>query len=289
MSNEYYFDRTGYIVIVPKSGNNAQAITIRNLRFTFNVKRTLSSNTNNPDISTVNIYNLSNETKGKINETDQFIQIYAGYNEAEGAKLIYTGDIISINHSRESVNTVSSIEAQDGGKAIREQRTSVSYGANTNVKQIIKDAISSFGLPIKIPVDKLNIPNIKISNSEAFTGNTKTILDKYVAKAGYQWTVINNEVSLIPIEETDNSRAVVLRHDTGLIDIPKKTNLKVDGKERNGWEIKSLLQPSLQIGGPVIINSAVVNSNAPFKILELYHTGDTHGNVWTSAAKVIAL
>lgn len=288
MSERFYYDRTGYIVIVPKTGNNAQSVTIRNLRFSFEIKRTLASDTNNPDISIVKIYNLSESTRNKIEEPDQFIQVFAGYNEAEGAKLIYSGDIIDINKDIESVNNIVTIQAQDGGRAIREKKVSVAYGANTNVKQILKDAVNSIGLPLKLPIDKLNIPDIKITNSEAFAGNSKTLIDKYSAKAGYQWTVINGEVALIPINAADNSRAVLLSSKTGLIGTPKKISIKVGKENKDGWEISSLLQSNLQIGGPVLIDSSIVDSNSTFKILELYHSGDTHGSDWTSKAKVIS-
>lgn len=288
MSDRFYYDRTGYVVIIPKSGNNAQSVTIRNLRFTFEIKRTLTSDTNNPDISVVKIYNLSESTRNKIDEPDQFVQVFAGYNEAEGAKLIYSGDIIDISKDVESINNVTAIQAQDGGRSIRDQKISVAYGANTNVKQILKDAVNSLGIPVKLPIDKLNIPNIKITNSESFTGNSKTLIDKYAAKAGFQWTVINGEVALIPIEAADNSRSVFLSSKTGMIGTPKKISIKVGKENRAGWEVASLLQPNLQIGGPLVVDSVVVNSNAPFKILELYHSGDTHGGSWTSKSKVVS-
>jgi len=165
VSEKYLYNRVAYVNIIPISGNANAALKIEELRITAEIKRTLADN-NNPDTATIKIYNLAETTRNYIQETDMIVQVFAGYSEAEGVKLIYSGDIVFVGHSKSSVNVETVINAHDGGRVMREKKVAVSYGANTNIKQILKDAVNNLGLPIKIPIDKLNIPDIKINNSD---------------------------------------------------------------------------------------------------------------------------
>src|SRR4030065_2432693 len=73
-------------VTVQKKDNTL--ITVENdFRISFNIKKTYTSDKNTCQLT---IYNLSNETRNKLNEIGALVTVYAGYNEPE---IIFVGDI----------------------------------------------------------------------------------------------------------------------------------------------------------------------------------------------------
>jgi hypothetical protein len=69
-------------------------------------------------------------------------------------------------------------------------------------------------------------------------------------------------------------------------------NTKKKKKEKKhvaGWKIKALLQPTIEPGSVVAIRSIEIPTETHFRVVEVTHTGDTHGNDWTTSMNVEAI
>jgi len=278
------FDRIAEITIYPKNGGNAVIITSLAMKFQVSKKKSSDSNT-----ASATIYNLSKNTIEQIGDTDVRMQIRAGYNNSTGLELLFTGDISEITHSYSGSSVETVIKTKDGGVALRDSKINKSYSAGAGVKQMIKDAVKSMGLPVKIPIDKIPIPDIKISNSQVASGSTKSFLDNLVPQTGFEWVVNNGIIELVKKDSSDDNTVVVLSSSSGMIGSPKKISIKTDGNSKNGWEVKSLLQPNILPLGIIEIRSNVIPNNAQYKVIEVEHSCDTESGDWFSNIKVINL
>jgi hypothetical protein len=112
-------------------------------------------------------------------------------------------------------------------------------------------------------------------------------------------------MKITPADKADTSKIILLSPETGLIGSPeklrddsialygtqnrKKETIKVVGatgkKYRKsvggGYKIKSLLQPFVEPGSVVQVKSDTIN-DVQFRVVEVEHVGDTHGNDWYS-------
>jgi mannose-6-phosphate isomerase class I len=49
-----------------------------------------------------------------------------------------------------------------------------------------------------------------------------------------------------------------------------------------GWKIKALLQPNIEPGNVIVVESDEIPAGSKFRVIEVEHIGDTHGPDWTS-------
>nr|WP_239495443.1 hypothetical protein [Haemophilus influenzae] len=76
-----------------------------------------------------------------------------------------------------------------------------------------------------------------------------------------------------------NDDAVLISQDTGMINAPEQTD--------EGLELTCLLNPALQIGGLVKVESIIEYFNGEYKIVKLAHSGDGIGGDWHSKITVV--
>lgn len=274
------YKRTAAVDVELKSG---EILRIRDLRIEFQIEKT---NNSTPNKANIKISNLSETTRNKLREKDALIRLFAGYEGDMGAALLFVGNSERIVNAWDTPDIVTEIEAKDGQQALRETRSNFSFGNNTSANAIVNRLVKDMGFPLQQDFD---IPGKY--NGFTFNGRAKDGLDQVTSRFGYEWSVINNEVLIIPKGGASTRNAVRLSAQTGLVNTPERM-IDQEGKFNDAltkpleWKINSLLNPRLDPGTLVDLESK--QAKGLFQIQKVRHYGDTRGIDWFSEIEVRA-
>ena len=257
---------------------------IEGMRLAFNVVKTADSELNDIQVS---IYNLSATTRAAFETAGNRIYVEAGY-ESTGLVLLAVGDIVKGSTSYNLPDSVTEVDARDGGLNLRNARTAVTYNSGTSAKTMVSDLIK------QLEVDEVEIMadlDQAFREGWSFVGNVRDALDKLAARFGFDWSIQNNTAQITPRREPSQRTAVVLNPSSGLIGIP--TRLDTTGqnqdkaKEQPGLSVRSLLNPAVLPGDPIVIEARDFPS-ATYRVRRVEHHGDTHGSEWYSDIEAIS-
>lgn len=279
------FKRTANI-LVGKPGS--VGIELEGFRVTFDIRKT---NTRDPNQARIEIYGLSEGTRSRIEEDNQTITLKAGYEEASGPEVIYVGDISYTYPIIQRPEVVTIIEAGDGESTLNSVKDVLSYGPNISVKRILTDIVNSFGLPKKSNLNLVGITDKILNNGFNFSGLLKNAMDIVTKELDLAWSIQNGELKVYLEEGSDQTLAIDISPETGLIGSPEKVRIKkgkIDTKETlEGWRVVSYLQPKAEPGGRILLTSRVVGDRKQFKIVDVQHTGDTEQGNFQTIIQVI--
>lgn len=282
------FDRVASIVIGSPSSSNA--IQLDGLKIVFTVTKDATKNSNRADVQ---IFNLSETTRNalsglsKIGARDEVLILKAGYKQEHGAEVLFVGNIASMTHTFAIPETITKISANDGGKAMRDAVVSVSYAQGAPLDKILTDALKALAIPKKVVA---SLGNKKLNNALAFQGRVVDLIEQVVKTGGAEFSVQNGEAKVIAQGATDDSRAIFISPDHGLIGSPERLENSSDEsspeQKKPGWKIRSLLQPKVEPGGVVAFKSRDI-PEGQFRVEKVIHRGDTHGEAWETEIELL--
>jgi CRISPR/Cas system-associated protein Csx1 len=155
-----------------------QGIVITNdLRIAFDVHKT---ETSEPNQANITIYNLSSDTRNRLNQNSQVIILKAGYLDGAGEEIVFKGDV---NYFNPDVGQ-SEFECSDGSKKVK-NKTSASYKSGANAKQVLQKFINDIGLPLKQSIERF--VNKTFNTGFTFNGIVKDCMDKITNYIGLNW------------------------------------------------------------------------------------------------------
>lgn len=294
------FDRVCSLVIGESGGKGKE---LSGLRIAFSIQKGANKT---PNKSSVKVWNASPDTRALIEVIGSIVVLKAGYKEDAGAATIFTGNITRALTVREGPDWVTEIELEDGFLEFRDTKVSFSFAPGVTVLQVLSDLTQRFGLPVRaLPRDITKT----YPAGFAFVGRVREAMDKVCENAGLEWSIQNREIQVIKKGGIFKKIAYVLSSDSGLVGSPAKesktmtekaaakdgvtsnqpgvrktTKKDKDGTEQQrlqvfGYKVVSLLQPLIEPGGYVQLKTISVKGEF-FRVEELTHSGDTHGNDW---------
>jgi hypothetical protein len=297
------YNRVASLVVGPSGGKGRE---ISSLRMSFSIQKGATATPNNCSLS---VYNASKGTQAILGVIGNIVVLKAGYTEDIGAVTIFTGTISRSLTTREGPEWVTRIELRDGLLEYRDTKVSVSYDSGATALQVLRDLSGRFNLPVRqFPV---GIVDRQYTSGFAFCGRLRDAMDKVCDYADLEWSIQNRQVQVIQKGGIYRQQAIVLSPDTGLIGSPEQesktmteraaakdgitasqpgvrrtTQRDEDGEVQQvlqvlGYKARTLLQPTLEPGGYVQIKSEGIDGEF-FRIEELVHNGDTHGQEWQS-------
>jgi hypothetical protein len=274
------FDRVGSVEIGPKDGGTGFRIEKSRFRFTIDKNDQVEANR-----ASVEIYNLSAESRNRIREIDDKVIIRAGYADAGGEEVLFTGQIVRVEHLYPSPDIITRIESGDGITELREKRSSASFAADAELEEIVRKLVEDFGLEIR---DSADLPKTKYANGFSYVGPTREGLRKVLDRDKLTYSIQNGYLQIIERDGANRKQEVVLSARTGLLSSPARLDDvggDLTGAKRNpGWSFSALLQPKVEPGGTVRLESR--EANGSFRVNSVRHTGDTHGREWYTEAQV---
>lgn len=260
-----------------------EAAVLDSVRVRFNVVRTEDEEANTIEL---NVYNLSKSTRTKFETTDNRVILQAGY-FLTGLKLLAVGDIVRGSTEFNAPEVITSVDAKDGGRALRDARASLSFKPGVQAKTMVEELVKL------LDVDKVEIP-IDLSGTFehgwSFYGNVRDGLNKLGARFNFTWSIQNNTLQLTERRKPSARESVLITPQTGMIGSPSRIDKTSDNqtkaKEQPGLSVRCLLNPALVPGDPVVIESSEFPRGV-YRITRVEHNGDTHGEDWSSEVEVI--
>jgi hypothetical protein len=270
-----YFERVCAIDISPD-------IRVENHRIKFEVKKNILADKNS---MRVDIYNLSDNERNKIsNAFEGLLRLQAGYLYNTGLVEIGQGNISNVVINIKRPDIITTIYNKDGFKATRDNYISLSFSENTPLSAVIKAIAAKLNIPIK----SANYDENKIlKGGYSCLGNISEILDQLGAEHRFNWSIQNGQLQIIEIDKSTNKMSIFLSPSTGLIDDPEEVIVtkKLKKRTRNEYNVVSLLQPQLEAGDLIQVESKTITGT--FIVNELSHSGDTRGNEWYTRMLVV--
>lgn len=238
-------------------GESARRFT--KLRISGEVKKSRGRNANTAAVS---IYNPSPDAIAFAQREGTMMRVLAGY---EVPRLIFAGDINrgGVELSHDEVDRVLSIEAQDGGRRLREARVDTSFSAEVTAEQV-------FGTLAKA----LNVPlgNVRVESDARWPrGLTLSLpardaLDEVCQRLGVRWSIQDGLLQVLPLGEDTGEVAVVVSAANGnLIGSPRPLD--------KGLEITALLDGRIRPGRRFIVESR--DYQGTYIATEVKHTFDS--------------
>lgn len=249
-------------------GDDETAISIDSLYITFEIKKAL---TEKPSDGIINIYNLNDNSEAKIDEAGKRIRVIAGY--GKNIDLIYDGQVRKITKDKQKLDRITSIEVGGNVFKISDAFFNKSYHGAVSVKQVVQDAIPSFGMSA-VGLDKIPASSL---NNFTFTGKTANLLNRILESLGVQWFENDGFINFSVIGESVET-VFVLKSGTGLVGHPSITD--------TGISFRSLLNGKIKINGRVKIESKIVSG--VYKITELVYRGNNRDGEFLNECSGVA-
>jgi hypothetical protein len=277
-----------------------QAVTISGLRVTFNIEKTI---TPYPNRSNIKVYNLTPEHREEFEKTDTLIALSAGYLEESGPVLLFSGNVTYAfsEYATEQGDVVTTFELGDGHVALRDSMCSLSCPAGASAAKLVNTIATQMGLSLYM--DKTIVDKVW-SSGFSFYGSGRAALEKVAAAAGWQWSIQNGALQIVPRGQTTKRQIITLDATSGLLGYPKRerklppqAHQRADGsapsirhvtlsprRRIDGWRVKSFLLPELNPGDPINLQSRTIKGE--FRVERLQHFGDSDGGDWVTESYI---
>lgn len=280
------------------------------LQFSFFVR---ASDVDTPNTLVVKIYNLSSQTEAEITSQYTQISLAVGY-EGTPLSVIFVGTIKAFRKGKESsVDKFLEISAADGDIGYSYGFLSATLASGAMQSQVAKVA----AYHMQVELDKTGLTLIETGGlvyprGKVLFGLARAKLGDVASTLNARWSIQSGIVKIVPVTSYLPGTVVVLNSETGMIGIPESTD--------NGVEVECLLNPLLQVGYRVQIDSnaivqlsttaaeAAANTGINFpsytshifpatvqhglgiyRIIVVESSGDTRGQDWTSHLVCLAI
>lgn len=235
-----------------------------------------------PDVSEVTIYNLSEDSINEIKKQGYCI-VNAGYKEMGNKACVVSGDIEDVSTDWEGLDKVTKIKVSDGGKEWRQAKLNKTYAEGTKASLIMLDLCGVLGYEV---VEIKPKEDITYKLGKTIKGYCSDSLKKLV-KDTKSKMYINKKRITIRDEKKGNDIGFLLNTETGLVGNPTlnkddsgdKTDLrssekekKKNTKEKKTWKVTCLLNAKIETDSIVKIESKTCNGQ--FRVVSGKHTKD---------------
>lgn len=246
---------------------------VTGLRVQFTAKKTLKAE---PNSCNIKIYNLSNDTRKKIEGTKEGIPVslHAGYRDRMSQ--IYFGQVTAVQTTVDGPDRITEISTGDGAKAIAQARISVPIGPKQNAGAALDALAKALGVGagnLAEAKGKLASKGIAYFSPRGtvLSGNVARELTDFCESADLEWSVQDGKLQILDKGKALDGQAVSISSSTGLTDSPT-----VDGKGIVSFTC--LIIPELRPGRKVSLETEFFKGG--FRLTETEHHGDTYGKDW---------
>lgn len=259
----------------------AGSLQVTGLRVQFKANKKLSKEPNELEAT---VYNLSENSRAMLREVGRRAVLEAGYGTE--TSVLFVGDTRLVTHTREGANWLTRLQCGDGEQVYRHARTLESFAPGTPKSVIARSLFSSLGIDAREAINAVSGLVEQFTQGYVAAGRVSTELDRLLKGSGLGWSIQDGKLQVLTERGVTSDAIVLISPDTGLVGSPVHGSPAARGKPQV-LRIKSLLQPSIRPGSRVQLEAAEMQGL--FKVLEVTHTGDTHGGDWYSELEAIPL
>ncbi len=258
------------------------ALLITDMRVQFEIKRSVGKT---PNPAVIKISNLSADSRGRFNRMPVYVILRAGHDGV--LRPLFEGNVLPGRAMSELKGTdwLTKSQVADGARAYASAEYTKSYAPPVRAIQVLTDAAASMGLTL--PPEAEQSPELRqaLTAGVSVHGPTRDTLTKILAPYGFNWSIQNGRLQILKQGATNARRAWVVDEAAGMIGSPDSTLPHKPGKVAE-VTIKVLLFPEIVPGDSVQLTSRVFKQ-AVFRVNDVHHQGDTHGNEWTTTLKCV--
>jgi hypothetical protein len=297
MAHELQKDRI-YSLIV---GTEGDAVEINNLQIKFKVEKT-SSNKDKKNSAYVEIYNLSEDRRVKLEEDYVQVSLSVGYADTQVLPL-FQGQVRNITSSkldnfltkRQGTELVTRLDIDELYTILNGKSVSAIVPAGKSVRSVIERLIQD--IP-EVTRQEMNgeAVNQVLPNGYPMNGSPRQILDNLSRDYSLEWQIDGGVLYISDSDGTysdDKSSVFSIGQFSGLIDRPQYINEEAKRLRRlasgrktnktpkkNSVKFKILMNPAINAGSIIYLDFETLTGY--YKVDEIIHEGDFRGNDWYS-------
>lgn len=253
---------------------NVHGKVLRGLDFEFRVDRALKPESNKADFS---IYNLSADNRKYLQSQDGgvIVEFRAGYSGDTELALIFLGQLREVTTVRDGADWTTQISSGDGDKE-RKHPVAFSLGPGASFDAAVKKSLESMGLRANNITKDIATGKFGDASRELVEGFTAfgfggPELDRLLDSGGFEGSIQNGELQILPKGQGLNKSAVTLKEATGLVGSPELG-------DKGSLKFRSLLNAEICPGRMVHVIST--NIDDFFRCDRVVYVGQTAGNDW---------
>lgn len=250
------------------------------LRIQFKVTKTLGKEPNSLDLF---VWNLAEASRSKLKDPRLPVILEAGYSgQTTGSATIFSGATRTVDHIRDHADWKTHVQCGDGEKEYQFGFVNQNFSANQTFKDIVKGVAKQLSVNAGNLDQALdNAPKVIQNFTKGFLANGRAsdVLTGLLKSAGLDWTVHQGSLLVTAPGQAASKDTTLLSPTTGLIGSPDHTPPDQKLKPAT-MKCKCLLNPQIIPASTIKIESAGVNGL--FVVQKIVHTGDTHGQEWTT-------
>lgn len=229
--------------------------------------------------SSVELYNLSRDTRAALINTPTSIVVEAGW-ENTTLTTLYAGNVTSFASERHGADIVTRLNFMSGAAALAKATISRTWQAGTPVATVLKDLASKLS---DVQIDESKIKDIKGTvgvKGWSYAGGVQTGITKLAQEYGFSWTVDDGFIKAVSDLSALNKVVMLSGTDGGLISVTPlyKTILQIP----YGVRISAMFIPGVEVQSFVQISSSIDPrfNNQQYKVTTINYNLDTHSSNW---------
>lgn len=248
-------------------------LVIEKLQVEFNITRTLERE---PSTMTATVYNLSEDTRSKLESPDRLVfTLSAGYGDELHS--LFKGDLRTVRHTRNGADIATTIEAGDAHFASRVW-VRKHFPKNTSIRSIFTYLIGRIGigegnLDEGVAIEETNGLPDEIRSGLSIRAYGLGALATLAQSRGIDFSVQDGEAQFLPIGDFKGGIPITkIEPGTGLLGSPTIDNEGI-------MSCDMLLRPHVFPGSRLDVKSEFVTGN--FKVVRADYTGSIYGPDFT--------
>ncbi|RLB65478.1 MAG: hypothetical protein DRH08_07945 [Deltaproteobacteria bacterium] len=225
------------------------------LNITAVIQRSLEDNA--PDSCEVNIYNLSKDTRDFIGSVATTISVRLGYADYSG--VVFTGDIMNVNHKHQGPEWITYIDCGDKAKILQVANMNKTYVKGTKLLDQLGDVAKAFDSDLELLGDVTYADGV-LSRGKTYSLDAKTHMQQIANQYGLDWAIQNGKLVIVKKKQHSNNAPFLLDYTTGLLNSPQTD---YDDKTKTiRLKAVCLLNPRLIPGDKLVVHSQALNGRA---------------------------
>lgn len=243
------------------------------LRIAFSVDR---DKTRDPNAAMVSVWNLSPETRGRLEDTPRlFCELSAGYQD-EGEHRIFSGVLLGADSSRDGAGWVTTMELGDDGETPSALATIArTFPEGMQIATVLSELVKACG--IKTTGLSSASSYARLAGSATLprpwtaSGQALGALHAFCRSLGFQYSIQNQAVVFLGLGRGTSGSGPLIRSEN--IEGP----VTIDAEGTVAFSCKMI--PDLVPGSPLRLDADRVQGD--YAAIVTQHTGDTHGAQWS--------
>lgn len=264
-----------------KAPDASKGIQIQDLRVQFRIEKTI---TKEPNRAMIQVYNLAQTTRAKLQARGTRCVLLAGYEGHLGQ--VFTGDSRTIDHVRDGADWITKIQSGDGERNYRFANFIASFKPGAQVKDVALQAVNALLVDPGNAGDRLSAITTQYVSGFAAQGRASASMDKIMAQLGLEWSIQDGRMQILAPGESTKESAVLVNLQSGMVGSPEHGSPEVLGGP-GILKVKMLLNPLVRPGRRIQVES--VSTNGQFNTVKVIHSGDTHAGEWYTTIEARAL